>query len=821
MDGGELSANIAINILSSFLYDLRKRIKGGTRSQIDIAVAKTVESFPTIEGLKQTLEEWITSPGIIGILEYYSKGLKGFDPIRFDALSRGFTQATEFFLAEDTEHTGRQVVSRFLQELRDQYLQAPETGIPHVSNRVEENIAISKASLGILQMTAERVAASEPTGAIDSEIDEVRDCVGRREYDLARKLSERIRQRSWHFINARQRFRVLSNLATVELQEERLREAAKLFIEAKEQQPDEAVANANEALAYFLIGERERAFDLASAAKTRFSTSGRALMVWLDSAPGSMKSDQLRSAIPSLLSDDREVVMALARRALALKDTATAEELCHKWANVKPDWPYPWALLGEAIFRSLLPDAPEDYDTPEALNEARLSEASKACDKAIELAKTAQQPGVEAAALLIRGEARQLLGDSSADEDFIRAYLLRPDDATVSRDYAHMKFRTGHKSEAIEVLRKFEAEQDRPDLRGLLALVLSTTDKPQDRADATAIFLSIAHDAEKAPPELRRHAAIAAVDNYVRDSNWKEAAAFVSHLPTTSVSPAIVLILRSRIESKTGNSDRAAELATEAARSLAGNQFELRLNAQLLGELGRHRDALPLWQSLASPIRAGHDAYRLLDCAFRLGEHGTFLHACEQLRAAGVSDPQLIEAEAGIRAEYDTEGTVKLLTEHLRLHPGDRSARLQLSVLGIQLGRDGLVSSDPSVMPAFESTAPQNWKTIILVIKHGGRDWDVLKLAYGLLRSNFSSVEAHRAYLAALLPGDGEPVLSQPEIAGPGTAVAFSEEGDAQIEWRVIEEDFESNCGPSGNQSSPLHREPTGWQASWRFIFAH
>ena len=128
MDGGELSANIAINILSSFLYDLRKRIKGGTRSQIDIAVAKTVESFPTIEGLKQTLEEWITSPGIIGILEYYSKGLKGFDPIRFDALSRGFTQATEFFLAEDTEHTGRQVVSRFLQELRDQYLQAPETG---------------------------------------------------------------------------------------------------------------------------------------------------------------------------------------------------------------------------------------------------------------------------------------------------------------------------------------------------------------------------------------------------------------------------------------------------------------------------------------------------------------------------------------------------------------------------------------------------------------------------------------------------------------------------------------------------------------------
>jgi hypothetical protein len=185
------------------------------------------------------------------------------------------------------------------------------------------------------------------------------------------------------------------------------------------------------------------------------------------------------------------------------------------------------------------------------------------------------------------------------------------------------------------------------------------------------------------------------------------------------------------------------------------------------------------------------------------------LHACEQLRAAGVSDPQLIEAEAGIRAEYDTEGTVKLLTEHLRLHPGDRSARLQLSVLGIQLGRDGLVSSDPSVMPAFESIAPQNWKTIILVIKHGGRDWDVLKLAYGLLRSNFSSVDAHRAYLAALLPGDGEPVLSQPEIAGPGTAVAFSEEGDAQIEWRVIEEDL--------NLMRPFRKsvQPTSSRTNW------
>jgi hypothetical protein len=107
---------------------------------------------------------------------------------------------------------------------------------------------------------------------------------------------------------------VLSNLATVSLLQESLNEAARLFIEAKGLQPEDPVALANEALAYFLLGDRERSFELATDARERFATSSRALMVWLDTAPATLTIEDLEAAVPPYLSEDAEVIMALARR---------------------------------------------------------------------------------------------------------------------------------------------------------------------------------------------------------------------------------------------------------------------------------------------------------------------------------------------------------------------------------------------------------------------------------------------------------------------------------------------------------------------------
>ncbi|HXJ92483.1 MAG TPA: hypothetical protein VMT20_06330 [Terriglobia bacterium] len=97
-------------------------------------------------------------------------------------------------------------------------------------------------------------------------------------------------------------------------------------------------------------------------------------------------------------------------------------------------------------------------------------------------------------------------------------------------------------------------------------------------------------------------------------------------------------------------------------------------------------------------------------------------------------------------------------------------------------------------MPAPEDVPPESWKVIVLVMRSGGYLFEALRFAYQVLRRNFQEPEAHRAYLAALLVGGPRPSIPSAVVAGPGTAVAFKEDGSMQEEWRVIEEEFEPDA---------------------------
>jgi tetratricopeptide (TPR) repeat protein len=742
MDPQGLATSIAINLFSNFVSDLLKRGEGSRSSPIKGAITSTVEKFPDIEGLGLTLEQWLHSPAVRNALEEYAKGLTGFDPVRIDALSRTLVQNTQFYLPDGAEATAREIVSRFFSEIREQYLTIPELGISHLANRLEEGISISVAGFESLKSEVGELAGD----VLERQIDEARDHLQRHEDDIARQICEKLRQGTWDRLNARQKFRVLSNLATINIRQENMNEAARLFIEAKGFQPDDPLALANEALSYFLLRDNDRAFELAARVRASFPTSARALMVWLDAAPATLAMEDLAAEVPAYLYEDAEVIMALARRAFTARDMLKAEGLARRATAIKEDWSYPWALLGESIFRSALPDSAEDYMQAASLCDAsRVAAAAEACTKAIELAQKEKQPGIEAGALLIRAEARRLLGDLDAEEDIVTAHSLRPNDQTVLRDYAYMKLRRGQRRDAVETLRPVAKCDGRADLRMMLAAALSGTGERRDREEATQIFSSIAANTQNVAAEARTQAAMGAIDNLVKDQKSDQARTFLSQLPPDCLSPTAVAALRAGVELSSGDRGTASQLATEAVASITANTTndDIRLTAKLLEELGRHRDALPLWQRLASPGRLGYDTCRLIDCAVRLHEDGLFLNVCEQLRLNGVHDPQLIEAEAAIRGPYDIETTISVLQEHLRRSPEDRRARLQLSEIGIRVGRDELVSSDPALLPAPEDTAPENWKLMVLIMRAGGHLWEAIRFAYRLLRLNFGKIEAH------------------------------------------------------------------------------
>jgi len=826
------AAAISLNVLSSFLYDLLRRARGSSASLVDQAAARTAESFPDIEGLKTTLGEWLISPDVAKTLDEYTNGIAGQGDINIDVLTNVLIEKTRFFLP-DRGDRARQIIARLLSEIRIQYLRTPERALPIIGNRLEEGLRQTAAGfesvLASLEDAKSRGALAPAAGdqsGLDAQIDEAKDHLDRYNYELARHACQGLRRRHWDQLSPRQRFRILSVLGAVNLAEGHFTEAAQAFIEAKEFQPDDPVALGNEARAYRLLDHAEHAFELAARAKDRFPSSSLVLTVWLDVAPPSTPFEELAAAVPPHLGGDADVLTILARRALMLRENARAEALARSATLAKPQWSYPWAVLGETIFRSALPEASVDYARMSTVaSEARLQEADEACSKAIELAKTEKQAEIQAGTLLVRAEVRRGLGDeSAADEDVIAAFSLDRAEPTVIREYARLKLRRGEPEDSVRLLRSALERDSRRDLRMLLAIALSEQETPGKRAEARPIYESLWSDPDETETSFKTHALEAALADLVKDQSWEDGRSMLARLPKGAVSAAALAAFQARLEFAAGNLEKAAELASNSRDALAENasRDDLRLVATLLSELGRYGDAFPLWQRLVSAPDLGFDTSRLIDCALRLGEHETLLRTCEQLRAKGLYDKQLVHIEARIREPYDVEAAIALLQDYLTRFPDDRAVRLQLSDIGLRQDRSELVVSDPAGMPSADDVPHENWKLMVHVMKRGGHLEQALRFAYTLLRGNFEDPEAHRAYRAALMPTGPCPNLPVTvEAVASGCAVAFIEDRTSLEEWRVIEDEYEPKADL--HEIGPDHfiaREALGKRVGQSFLLA-
>ena len=220
-----------------------------------------------------------------------------------------------------------------------------------------------------------------------AEIDEARNFLDKHDYQIAKLLLLRIKVRNWDKLNARHKFRVLTNLASVEVSADNPSGAAELYFEAKEYQPADEIARTNEALGYLILGQHERAFELAGKLREEFPRSGRVMGIFIQSAPDSAALESLEGSVPNDLLHKDEVATALAQRAQDSGEFQKAEEFIRAATSAKSRTFMPWLLLGQTIVQSEISQSYEKHGT-EALfcDEDRLCEAEDALGQAFVLA---------------------------------------------------------------------------------------------------------------------------------------------------------------------------------------------------------------------------------------------------------------------------------------------------------------------------------------------------------------------------------------------------------------------------------------------------
>lgn len=629
-------------------------------------------------------------------------------------------------------------------------------------------------------------AVQEIADAMHAEIDEARDLIRGGQPQTGRLLLQRLRTRKWEQMSPRHRYRVLANIGAAYLSERDLGAASQFFLDAATLQPDDPQAAENEALAYLISMPIEKAFEAITRVREKFPHSPRVNAYWVSASPPTDSWQQIEQRLSASDLSTPEVTAELARRALADGEFGVSEQLATRVIEQRPKWSFPRFLKVRA---SVLRVIQLDSLAPSMkLREVRA--ALGPLGEAVEAAIIEHDSAIQTLCLLERFQIHLILGEmSEAETDVFKAEALSPDDVSVRRAIAELHLRKNDSERAILELHRINAP-DRSDVALLLAEALRKRGTPADVGEAIDLLKKLVDSPERVIRGGREYVATVLLQLLSQAQRLDEFGPVLDSLLNHGVSRPLVAAFRARTFYLQNSIDDANRLAEEAVSlvQLDTSSTDIHWIAGILSELGRHAEALPLWQRIASEIELTDYTRALLDCAQRLGKDDLILDICSALRRNGVVDHDLILCEVLVLERYDLDEAIAALKSYLGKCPDDKIARLRLSTIGVNWNRPEIIDGRPAVMPLVSEVNVLNGRAAVQVMKFGGYPDEALAYAYDLLRLHFADAEAHRAFTLNLLPFEPKPNVPEFTEVKPGSAVCYVEEGEDREDWMVVED---------------------------------
>jgi tetratricopeptide (TPR) repeat protein len=624
----------------------------------------------------------------------------------------------------------------------------------------------------------------------NAEIDLAAERLRQGEVDVAIHLLSNLRKRHWNRLSPRERFRLVANLGHAEERKGNFREAARHFIEAKGYQPDDEMARSLEAMAYALLGDRQKACDMARAVLRDHPTAALAAAVRVRCAPETTPIDELEQSVPAPLHESLEVIHALGWRAATAGDMATAERLARKSLELSPDAPQLQEQLGAVIVQVEARAWQTGQRTP---SEARLAEAVAALSSALAKAKGAKDI---ARLRYTRAEAYDLLDRAQeAETDFRSACESDKGDTHIPFRFAVFLERRGRRDDAIEVLRRTLKDAFVPQNGVFLANLLGERNDPGDRAAGVSMLQEAIPHTTAMDSETRAGLVATLIRLHEAVKQHDEAIRVLDSLPAGYVSAVVSLVLRADALRRAGNKEEGVRLARQALEAIGPDSPEMELLrvAEVLDTLGEHRDALSIWKRVLKPTRFEPFVAAALQCAKKVGDDGFVLSFCERLRSNGVREPFCLELEVVTRERYACfDDAIDLMQRYLESPADDALARVfrvRLSLVGLRLGRPDLVVTDTAKLPPAESVLVPVGGAVAFTLRHGPRPEDSVKYAYELVRHHFLDPDARQIYVAAIGIGDEmSQSFPDPPAAGPGCAVRYRDDDSGEEKWLIIED---------------------------------
>jgi tetratricopeptide (TPR) repeat protein len=707
-------------------------------------------------------------------------------------------------------------------ELLQRYSEVQEHFYGEIPLRLASKLA-SKIESGLATISSgvDSLTAKVEGTDIDAQINDARDYVTRREFQIATLLLNRIQQSKGHLLDSYQKFRIASNFGASALGNGKPQEAAKHFLEALFHQPDDERAKTNEVLAYLIVGDNVTAHSKAASLKQKYPTSTRLAAYWIATAPKDVDFHVLESEVPSLLRSDPEISLALARRALTETNLESAELYAGIAAQMASQWSQPQLVIGYINLGRII-TANSDRKSSVVSKAVAFVRAGAALSLAIDYAQQEKDIHTQVAGLVARADLALLQKNKEAAEvDARAAYRLNSEDTQSLVALSQIQFNANQINEGISSLDKAYQLDPRADVAFMYGRALFIRGNGIDLETAAKVLCGI--DLERVPLSIRPATALQVVQCLIKKKDWPEVTKYIEY-GRSHLESGITAMLQGYLAHYEGHTQEAESHAL-LAQSLLSNDAPVETHeplALLFMLIGRPADALPIFQKLFVADIPSFDAGNLLNCAALLHRDNVVIETCEQLHERGINDWNLVSFEVPYLEKYHTERAIQRLDSFILENPTHKLAKLCRSIIGVRTNRPQIVASSLSDLPSIEELPAKYAMAAVHVIRFGGNANDAVDYAYRYLRLRFQDMQAHQAFSLSMLPSD--PALNIPvqvEEVGPGTAVCYQELPNGDRKWVILENtsqpvsDFEEIA-----ESSFLASQLLGKRVNDEFILA-
>lgn len=645
----------------------------------------------------------------------------------------------------------------------------------------------------------EPLTAGEPED-IHAEISEAGSYMEKGDLTVAEVLLDRIEKRHGARFTPRCWYRIYANRGHIRRLRGQFPEAARLYLQARDYQPDDPAARWMAGIGIAMTGELSKAEEAAKALVADHPGYARGWALLVSIASDRTPFEQIESQVAPAMRDDAEVALNLASKAAAQDSWLDCERYARKALAAFPGWRDAKIQLAVALIAHGQREAVRASE-PAVVTQLRhrIGEARDLLRGAIDDAPDYQPKGESAALRLNLAAAYELLDEPREAEKLVNAgYSIAPEDAEARRAYAIHLLQQGNPDGAVDVLAK-DGEAGRVSrIALLLAQVLAQRNRGEDQKNAIGILDLDPIRAEqlaKEPPGFRSDWVCTLLVLRIAQGQVAGMDAFLDTLPADALRSEEKAAFKAACALESGDDAGATSLADQASERVTQETHPLAVRqlALILRRLGSFEKATVALRTMVPLVRVDDDTGLLFDSAQRANRLDLVLEYSERLRSNGCLNPKYIRNEVALLSQVSPLKAIDLLLGLLRDLKDEvlkRECRAVLSRLARTVGKHELVETSLQDLPRIAELSDARVGLVVVdVLRHGPKPMDGVTYAYELYRRFPGELDAHMAVVSSFNMDTGRTIdLDVPQVASPGAGVRYREEDSGQEHWLIIED---------------------------------